>query len=93
MYVADRANYRVRKIDIASLQVTTVAGDGTDGNIDHQTDPLQARIGLMTHISLDPSGALFIGTTNRLRKLQGNSVSTVAGGDVRPSIVSLTLFE
>ena len=34
MYVADQYNNRLRQIDMATLEVTTVAGEGVQGNLD-----------------------------------------------------------
>jgi sugar lactone lactonase YvrE len=82
LYVSDTENDTIRKIDVASGEVTTVAGaprvrGKTDGNL------VDARFSEPEGIALDPSGKLYIADTDnnliRVLDLNAGTVSTVAG--------------
>jgi DNA-binding beta-propeller fold protein YncE len=80
--ITDRLNYRVRRLDMASKAVTTVAGS-TDGFADGTGTNAKFR-GWMFHIAIDPAGsyALICDLTNyRIRRLDiaSSQVSTLAG--------------
>ena len=79
LFIADRENFRIRKLALDSLQVTTVVGDGTSGAIDSSSNPLAARLFFPTGVALDSTGTLFIGDYIKVRKLSNGVVSTVAG--------------
>ena len=65
IYVADNGGYVVRKIDVANNVVTTIAGDGTPGYLDHE-DPLQAQFFGMEGMDVVPDGSfLYIADGNR----------------------------
>ncbi len=76
--VADRLNHRIRKISAAG-EVTTIAGDGTTGFKDG--DAGAARFADPYGIDVDRSGNIIIAdlTNNKVRKLAGAIVSTIAG--------------
>jgi sugar lactone lactonase YvrE len=76
LFVADSLNHAIRKIDPQGT-VTTVAGDGTKGLADGTSARFNIPIGLVAA----PDGSLYIADrdNNALRKLVGNTVSTVAG--------------
>jgi sugar lactone lactonase YvrE len=81
LYVADYNNHRIRKIEIATAAVTTVAGDGTNGFLD--ATGIMARFNLPTGICTDGSGNLYVADLNnrRIRRINiatGN-VTTLAG--------------
>ncbi len=81
IYIADTQNGRVRKID-ASLNITTVAGNG---GLSYSGDGGQAnaaQISLPQGVAVDASGNVFFSDTNNhaVRKVSTNGViSTVAG--------------
>ena len=81
IYLADR-NYRIRKIDALSHQVTTIAGTGLTGHTGDGGAATSARIGQTQSICIDPSGNLLIADSNRVRKINTTSgiITTVAGG-------------
>jgi hypothetical protein len=77
VYVADRANCKIRKL--AGGQVTTVAGTGTAGFADGAV--AQAQFNLPEALALGPSGEIFVADdgNNRVRVIAGGTVSTLAG--------------
>lgn len=82
LYIADQSNNRIRKLDLASGVITTVAGTGESGyNGDGAPGPETALAG-PSGLALDPDGNLYIADTfnGRIRKWDGHTVETVAGG-------------
>jgi sugar lactone lactonase YvrE len=85
LYVADVANQRLRKVDLADrahVVVTTVAGDGTHGWADGPA--ATARFADAQGLALGPDGSLYVADTanHRIRKLAPDgAVTTVAGSD------------
>ena len=79
VYVADTSNNRIRKID-SKGNVSTLAGNGTDGFIDGQGTV--AQFSAPKGIVLDSAGNLYVADTNnhRIRKITQVS-STKANGD------------
>ncbi|MBO9540478.1 IPT/TIG domain-containing protein [bacterium] len=81
LYVADSDNHRVRKIDLASGIITTVAGGGAtlgDGGAATAAQ-LSGPVGL----AIDSSGNLYVSEPGaaRVRKItSGNVITTFAGG-------------
>lgn len=59
IFVVDRNNNVVRKIDSAGV-ITTVAGNGTAGYLDHVTDPTQGMLNSPADVSVDLDGQLYI---------------------------------
>ncbi len=81
MYIADRANNRIRKVD-ASGNISTVAGNGMEGyfgdGVTADTAPLYCPMG----VAFDSSGNMYITDVGnrRIRKVDGfGMISTVAG--------------
>jgi sugar lactone lactonase YvrE len=81
LYVADTDNYRIRKIVIATGEVTTLAGNGMD-NHDDGTGTA-ARLSYPSGIAADGSGNLYVAQTSndRIRKIAiaTGEVTTLAG--------------
>ena len=62
MYVSDSNNFRIRKIN---GDVTTIAGDGANGYLDHD-DPLQAQFSGLEGLCVAPDGSkLFVADGSR----------------------------
>ena len=87
LYIADRFNHRIRKVDAAGV-ISTVAGDGTqdnDGFGGFGGDggaATAARLNLPAGVAVDGSGNLYISDwgNHRIRKVDAEGViSTVAG--------------
>jgi sugar lactone lactonase YvrE len=87
LYIADRSNQRVRKVDAATGIITTVAGNGSyafgvaEGDGGAATS---AKLNYPAAVALDASGNLYIADTNsnRIRMVAAATgfISTVAGG-------------
>ncbi|MCB9641198.1 MAG: SMP-30/gluconolactonase/LRE family protein [Myxococcales bacterium] len=93
IFVADTVNHRIRKIDLRG-QVTTYAGDGTDGYRDGPA--MQAQFSRPGGLALAPDGTLYVSdTVNHVirRILVNGQVETFTGSgapgyqDGEPSIV------
>lgn len=81
MYVADRFNHRVRKINTAGI-ITTVAGNGTAGYGGDGGAATLAKINNPSGVALDASGNLYIVDqyNYRIRKVSPSGIiSTFAG--------------
>ncbi len=84
LYIADQSNNRIRKLNVPSGVMTTVAGTGESGyNGDGAPGPETALAG-PSGLALDQEGNLYIADTfnGRIRKWdrQTRTVETVAGG-------------
>ena len=59
LYIADRGNNRVRKVDVAGM-ITTVAGDGTQGYSGDGAAAIAAGLYFPVGVALDGAGNLYI---------------------------------
>ena len=81
LFIADRNNERVRKVD-TSGNISTVAGNGTNGFSGDGGPATTARLNLPRDVAVDSSGNLFIAdrSNHRVRKVDtSGDISTVAG--------------
>ena len=85
LYIADRGNDRIRKVDAAG-KISTVAGTGEDDYGGDGGPAVLAQLRYPNSVATDGSGNLYIADTwnNRIRKIDitGN-ISTVAGNGER----------
>ena len=83
LYIADRENHRVRKLDLNTNRIETAAGGGIplNGNGDNGA-ATSARLILPARLALDSSGNLFIPDGERIRRVDVSTgiIATVAGG-------------
>jgi hypothetical protein len=79
VYVADKGNHCIRVIWPDQGTVATFAGTGTSGFQDGSASA--AMFGLPWGVAVDAAGAVYVAdsTNNRIRKIEGGTVSTVAG--------------
>ena len=101
LYVADRNNHRVRKIDSDGI-ITTVAGTGVPGCCEDGGPATWAPLHFPSDVDFDSSGNLYISdrSNNRIRKVDTNgTIVTVAGlgnpgfgGDFGPATGALLKY-
>jgi len=81
LYVGDFGNYKIKELDLASAEVTTIAGSGVEGHLD-DVDPLAAELGAIGRLEL-AGDYLFITEPGncavRQLHLPSGEVSTVVG--------------
>ena len=85
IYIADTNNHRIRKIDISTNIITTVAGNGTAAYSGDGGLATLASLNSPYGVAVDAAGNIYIADTynNRIRKVNiAGNISTVAGGDV-----------
>ena len=79
LYIADWSNDRIRKVDLVSGIITTIAGDGTPGFGDG------ALPGIVNHgisVDVDAQGNIYVADfSHRVRKIDpiANTITTIAG--------------
>ena len=81
LYIADRANHRVRKVDKKGI-ITTVAGNGTSGFSGDGGPATQASLNLPSGVVVDTKGNLYIAdrSNNRVRVVDTQGIiKTFAG--------------
>ncbi len=79
IYISDKNNYRIRKID-AALNISTVAGNGVGGYSGDGTAAIFSSINAPMGITTDRFGNLYIEESNYIRKVNNAGIiSTVAG--------------
>jgi sugar lactone lactonase YvrE len=83
LYIADQLNHRIRKIDIATGVISTVAGNGIVGFSGDGGAGVSAQLSSPSDVALDLSGNLYIADTgnHRIRKLNlaTGVINTIAG--------------
>ena len=70
LYIADRSNHRIRKVDTAGV-ITTVAGNGTRGYNGDDGAAVAAQLNSPSGVALDGAGNLYIAdwSNNRIRRV------------------------
>ena len=82
LYIGDKNNRRVRKVNMASGIITTIAGVGTWGYSGDGGSATAAQFNLIEGVTVDASGNLFVCDTNStIRKVNTSTgiITTVAG--------------
>jgi hypothetical protein len=81
IYIADRGNHRVRKVDAATGIITTIAGNGTPGCGGDGGPATSAAATAPTSVALDNSGNVFFGDCRNIRRIDASTgiITTVAG--------------
>jgi trimeric autotransporter adhesin len=82
IYIADGSNFRVRKVDIATGIISTIAGNGTNGYSGDGLPATNATMAAPLDLCFDKSGNLFIADKDNhvVRKVNTSGViSTFAG--------------
>jgi sugar lactone lactonase YvrE len=83
VYIADTFNHRIRKVDAATRNITTIAGDGSFGFAGDGTFANGSKLALPNGLFIDAAHNIYIADTanNRVRRIDGNTniITTVAG--------------
>ena len=83
LYIADRYNQRIRRVDLGTGIITTVAGSGTAGYGGDSGVATAAQLNYPYGVSFDAAGNMFIADTNnhRIRRVAAGSgiITTIAG--------------
>ena len=83
IYIADTSNHRIRKVDVSTGNISTVAGNGTVGFSGDGGAATAAQLYSPLGVAVDGSGNIYIADTNnqRIRKVDASTgnISTAAG--------------
>ncbi|MDE0292950.1 MAG: hypothetical protein OXI93_02045 [Bryobacterales bacterium] len=84
LYIADRDNHRIRKVDSSGV-ITTIAGTGAEGFNGDGGQATAARLDNPFGVVLDGSGNLFIADAgnDRIRKVDSSGVITTIAGSAK----------
>ena len=80
LYIADRGNGRIRKVDAAGV-ITTVAGNGRSNSRGDGGPATAAQLHYPFDVAVDGAGNLYIATGQRIRKVDAAGVITTVAGD------------
>ncbi len=84
LYVSDLNRSQVRRVDLTTDLILTVAGNGSGGFSGDGGPPTQAEMNFPFGLALLPGNQLLIADlgNGRVRKVAGGSISTVVGTDI-----------
>jgi Secretion system C-terminal sorting domain/NHL repeat len=81
IYIADRGNYRIRKVDPSGI-ITTIAGDGTSGYSGDGGPATNAKLNFPNMMATDAAGNLYFTDPGnyRVRKVDTSGIITTIAG-------------
>jgi sugar lactone lactonase YvrE len=86
LYIADRGNQRIRRVDAVTKTISTIAGDGTQGFRGDDGNAANAQFNNPTDVGVDANGNIYIVDqgNHRLRRVDAAShiIKTIAGSGV-----------
>lgn len=95
IYFCDRSNNVIRKIDLQTGIITTVAGTGTAGYNGDGIPATQAELNYPNELAIDGAGNIYIAdqNNNRIRKVDAQTqvISTVVGNGNSGTVTNNTL--
>ena len=84
IYIADRGNNRIRKVDVFTGIINTISGNGgNSGAVNYGSLAINTRIFSPTHIAFDSIGNLYVtssGESNGVDKIDTNGILTTIAG-------------
>ena len=81
LYIADRSNHRIRKVDAVTGIISTIAGTGAPGFGGDGGPASAARFSLPRGLAADADDNLYIAANNRVRRIDAATgiIATIAG--------------
>ena len=81
LYFTDILNHKIRKIDLSTKIISTVAGIGTPGYTGDGGPAFSAQLALPTGVAVDAAGNIFICDWGNsvIREVSGGKITTIAG--------------
>jgi len=79
IYVADTMNFVIRKFQVGG-NISTIAGNGFSGYGADGVTAITSQLLLPHAVALDSASNLYIADGNRIRKISGGNIATIAGG-------------
>lgn len=87
LYIADTHNHRIRKVDLASGIILTIAGSSVSGSAGDNGPAAAATLDRPVSLALDGAGHLFFADagSHRIRRIDANThvITTVAGAGIQ----------
>jgi hypothetical protein len=80
LFVADRFNNAIRKIDLNTRIITTIVGNGTNGSSGDGGQATSALLSNPTGVVLDALGNIYIGEFRKVRKVDLSGIITTIAG-------------
>ncbi len=82
VYIADRNNHRIRKVDVATRIITTVAGTGNRGFSGDDEPATDADLNTPSEVTVDGDGTVYIADRNNhcIRKVAPSGIITTVAG-------------
>lgn len=82
LVMADTKNNRIRKIDLATAAVTTIAGTGEEGYTGDNGPATEATLYWPSDVAIGPDGAIYVADSknNVIRKIRTNGIITTIAG-------------
>ncbi len=86
IYIADQANFRIRKIATTGI-ISTIAGIGTNGASGDGGAATNAQIGGLNKLTFDAAGNIYFTNGKTIRKINtAGIISTIGGGGTTTTI-------
>jgi uncharacterized protein (TIGR03437 family) len=81
LYLAEALTNRIRKIDLSSMNISTVVGIGTPGALGDNGPPLSAQLNHPVSVAFSATGDMYIADEGNflLRHVSGSTIDTIAG--------------
>ena len=82
LYIADGNNNRIRKVDMITNIITTIAGTGTSGFSGDDSLAINAKLNSPNNVAVDKYGNVYINDAgnNRIRKIDTFGIITTYAG-------------
>eukprot|EP00276_Gloeochaete_wittrockiana_P023728 CAMPEP_0184369056 /NCGR_PEP_ID=MMETSP1089-20130417/162027_1 /TAXON_ID=38269 ORGANISM="Gloeochaete wittrockiana, Strain SAG46.84" /NCGR_SAMPLE_ID=MMETSP1089 /ASSEMBLY_ACC=CAM_ASM_000445 /LENGTH=1304 /DNA_ID=CAMNT_0026711455 /DNA_START=47 /DNA_END=3961 /DNA_ORIENTATION=+ len=93
LFIADAGNGLIRALDLASNNVTVVAGDSAGGDdvVLASGSPLSSALGSVVDVTVRPDGKVVYATNEGLRLINGPTIFAIAGKGPSPTTLNNTL--